>query len=70
MIKRVLIILQAEFELSIASHIATPVIVKFLSKTQRQDLDSYRLVCFVDGRSVRSFFHDFVVVHALRIFFY
>ena len=41
MIKRVLIILQAEFELSIASHIATPVIVKFLSKTQRQDLDSY-----------------------------
>ena len=41
MIKCVLIILQAEFELSIASHIATPVIVKFLSKTRHQDLDSY-----------------------------
>ena len=36
-----LIILQVEFELAIASHIATPVIVKFLSKTQHSDLDSY-----------------------------
>ena len=43
MIKCVLIILQAEFESSIASHIATPVIVKFLSKTQHRDLDSYSL---------------------------
>ena len=40
-LERVLIIQQAEFELSIASHIATPVIVKFLSKTQPQDLGSY-----------------------------
>ena len=36
-----LIILRAEFELSIASHIATPVIVKFLSKAQPHDLGSY-----------------------------
>ena len=51
--KSVLIILHVEFELFIASHVATPVVAKFLSKTQPWDIGSYTLQDMVTWYTIR-----------------